>query len=180
MIGYTECRTHEQLKEQGFGDRDIKLFDKLKSRYFGKMLLLDEATTAKDYDTVVELEELTEILELDLRYRGLNPKEIPLDALRRLTQSGVLSKVEDSVVLQYRRRIKNPATAIRAFCMKCMGGAMAEVRRCEAMNCPLWSFRMGTNPFANKVLPPVEQVIEIEEDEVVEIDESQDEGDDAN
>jgi hypothetical protein len=35
---------------------------------------------------------------------------------------------------------------IRAKCMDCSHTA-SEVRRCTAVDCPLWTFRMGNNPF---------------------------------
>ena len=43
-----------------------------------------------------------------------------------------------------------PLKAIRAHCLDCCCGNMAEVKRCE-MNeaeepCKLWEFRMGHNP----------------------------------
>lgn len=33
--------------------------------------------------------------------------------------------------------------AIRMKCIDCCCGNMAEVRRCPAINCPLWRYRMG-------------------------------------
>ncbi len=33
--------------------------------------------------------------------------------------------------------------AIRAKCLDCCCGQHGEVRRCTAMNCPLWRFRLG-------------------------------------
>ena len=38
---------------------------------------------------------------------------------------------------------------IRAKCLECMEGP-AEVRACTHFNCPLWAFRMGTNPFISE------------------------------
>ncbi len=38
-------------------------------------------------------------------------------------------------------------TALRERCIDCSGGNTAEVRRCTALGCPLWPFRMGTNPW---------------------------------
>lgn len=35
------------------------------------------------------------------------------------------------------------AKAIRAKCIDCMGGDKSEVRKCTAVNCPLFPFRMG-------------------------------------
>lgn len=37
--------------------------------------------------------------------------------------------------------------AIRAKCLDCCCGSPAEVRRCGAIDCALWPFRMGTNPY---------------------------------
>ncbi len=33
--------------------------------------------------------------------------------------------------------------AIRLKCIDCCAGNMAEVRKCPAVNCPLWRYRMG-------------------------------------
>lgn len=41
-------------------------------------------------------------------------------------------------------------TAIRLKCLDCCCGNSAEVRRCEARKCPLWCFRIGTVPRAEK------------------------------
>ncbi len=40
-----------------------------------------------------------------------------------------------------------PTKAIRAKCIDCCGGSNSEVRKCTAVDCPLWSMRMGKNPF---------------------------------
>ena len=37
--------------------------------------------------------------------------------------------------------------AIRAKCLDCCGEKSAEVRRCGMIDCPLWAYRMGSNPF---------------------------------
>ena len=39
------------------------------------------------------------------------------------------------------------AEAARAKCLDCCGGQLREVRFCMALACPLWPFRMGTDPF---------------------------------
>lgn len=36
--------------------------------------------------------------------------------------------------------------AIRLFCLECMGGNSAEVKKCCARECPLWSYREGKKP----------------------------------
>lgn len=38
-----------------------------------------------------------------------------------------------------------PVKAIRAYCLDCMCGNAAEVKRCDLV-CPLWPYRMGRNP----------------------------------
>lgn len=39
-----------------------------------------------------------------------------------------------------------PIKAIRANCIECMCGNVAEVRRCPLTRCPLWPYRMGHRP----------------------------------
>ena len=41
--------------------------------------------------------------------------------------------------------------AIRARCVDCCAGVAIEVRRCTAVFCPSWPFRMGKNPWRAKV-----------------------------
>lgn len=43
--------------------------------------------------------------------------------------------------------ITSPVKAIRAFCLECVCGNSAEVKRCEITRCPLHPFRFGKNPF---------------------------------
>jgi hypothetical protein len=45
---------------------------------------------------------------------------------------------------------KNPLKAIRARCLDCCCDQPSEVRKCTAVTCPSWPFRMGTNPFRQK------------------------------
>ncbi len=44
--------------------------------------------------------------------------------------------------------VKNltPIKAIRAKCLECSGFQPKEVRECQIDTCPLFPFRMGTNP----------------------------------
>lgn len=37
--------------------------------------------------------------------------------------------------------------AVRAKCVDCSGGSEPEARRCTAVKCPLWPFRMRKNPW---------------------------------
>lgn len=60
---------------------------------------------------------------------GRNPTEMPL---------------ADLVALGHPQ---SPIKAIRAKCVDCSGGDMAEARKCKIYRCPLWPLRMGTNVF---------------------------------
>jgi hypothetical protein len=49
----------------------------------------------------------------------------------------------------------NPLRALRERCLDCCCGSASEVRKCSAVTCPSWPFRMGRNPFRKKsVLSP--------------------------
>jgi len=42
---------------------------------------------------------------------------------------------------------RTPVKVIRAKCVSCMGGHYTEVRECPSeTTCPLWAYRLGTNP----------------------------------
>lgn len=53
----------------------------------------------------------------------------------------------DAVILRYKERANTPKKAIRAMCIECMGGLIAEVDRCSSTGCALYPFRKGENPF---------------------------------
>jgi len=61
----------------------------------------------------------------------------------------------DSLSLKFRAH--NPLKAIRAKCLDCCGGNAAEIRKCVAVECDLWPFRMGTNPFRKRRVLSTEQ-----------------------
>jgi hypothetical protein len=63
---------------------------------------------------------------------GKHPSDVPLE------------------ILSLKFRAQNPLTAIREKCLDCCCGNAAEVRKCVAVDCPSWPFRMGTNPFRKK------------------------------
>jgi hypothetical protein len=63
---------------------------------------------------------------------GRLPSDIPLRELRELAVT------------------ESPTKAIRAKCVDCSGHNMAEVRKCVAIDCALWPFRMGHSPFRGK------------------------------
>lgn len=87
-----------------------------------------------------------------LFYKGHNPKTVPMNDLRFMSQQR-----------EFGDRIKGPLTAIRSFCLGCMGGQSNLVRECESTTCPFWSFRMGGNPFFGK-LPDAEATVNLEEE----------------
>ena len=44
----------------------------------------------------------------------------------------------------------NPVKAIRKFCLECCGGSSNEVKFCSSINCNLYPFRFGKNPYRAK------------------------------
>ena len=52
--------------------------------------------------------------------------------------------------LSQKFRAQNPLKAIREKCIDCCCGDTSEVRKCIAVDCDLWPFRMGKNPFRKK------------------------------
>lgn len=52
---------------------------------------------------------------------------------------------EEETIARYKKRIRNPLTAIRAHCVECFGGAVRDVTDCPSTDCALWPFRMGKN-----------------------------------
>ena len=169
-----DIRNNEQLKADGLAEDEIKRFRKAEQNYYIHLVDLDEANSAKDYEKVIDLEKVIIREEFLLKYQGKDPKQIPQADLKALVAE---FESEDSNINAYHRKIKSPPSGIRSYCVWCMGGQTAEVRRCQATNCPLWPFRMGTNPFAGKTLPPVEDV-ELEDDDKVEVEEDTNEDDD--
>lgn len=64
---------------------------------------------------------------------GADPRSLTLDSLRRIGH-------EKRPILK----------AIRAKCLDCCGGESGEVRKCTSVDCDLWAYRMGTNPFTRR------------------------------
>ena len=61
------------------------------------------------------------------------------------------------ILLSRYHREANPLKALRLRCLDCCCGSALEVRRCSAVACPSWPFRMGTNPFRQKRVLSAEQ-----------------------
>lgn len=88
------------------------------------------------------------------RCEGLDPREVSTDVL---TAAGHPSRETRQLVNAFNQvmggeifstafnRIKRHKH-IRAFCLECVDGNAAEVRRCCTFWCPFWPYRMGSNP----------------------------------
>jgi hypothetical protein len=64
-----------------------------------------------------------------------------------------VGKLPGSVAVNHLRVLGHPESPIRAIrskCLDCSGGVASEVRKCVAVTCSLWPFRMGLNPFHGK------------------------------
>src|SRR4029077_11740004 len=70
---------------------------------------------------------------------GKDPKDVPLP------------------ILSHYHREVNPLKALRLRCLDCCCGSAPEVRKCTAVACPSWPFRMGRNPFRAKHVIPDDQ-----------------------
>lgn len=46
--------------------------------------------------------------------------------------------------------ITNPVKAIRAKCLECSNSSTNEVKECPVVNCPLYPFRLGKNPYRQR------------------------------
>jgi hypothetical protein len=67
---------------------------------------------------------------------GRDPRQMTSDELRAMGH-------ETQPILQM----------VRAHCVDCCGGAADEVRKCPAVECQKWPYRMGTNPFRQPASP---------------------------
>ena len=66
-----------------------------------------------------------------------------LDPARRSAVEDRLSQIPKSARLTYLRAVggRSPKSAIKAFCLECVGWQRADVRRCTALACPLYAYR---------------------------------------
>ena len=120
---------------------------------------------------------IADFWDVSLDLQGANPKVVPFDILKDHIQGP--SPRCDDMENKYRARIKNRATAIRAYCVQCMGGGVADVRTCPSLICPLHPFRMGKDPLRGYDIPKVEEPeLELEDGDVGEFEEG-DDGSDA-
>lgn len=45
-----------------------------------------------------------------------------------------------------------PLSAIKAFCVDCLGGQAKLVKGCTSKNCPLWPYRTGHNTNSKRTM----------------------------
>jgi hypothetical protein len=139
-------RTALALKREGWGDEDIENYQLEAAKYED---LIERIDNAPNVMTRLKLQREVEYHEDVLRYAGKDPRFVPVEALNRMRRAK--QPMDDHTTASYRTRIKTRASAIRTFCVDCQGGEVKGVKECEAMNCPLWPFRMGTDPLRGKV-----------------------------
>jgi hypothetical protein len=103
-------------------------------------------------------EDMREILHDDLRtaiacvmFAGHDPKGVPNDIIKHALQHPP-EGYNVFTHMDARKRIKNPNSGIRTFCLECQGNDTVGVRQCPSFNCPLWPFRMGGNPFYGRLV----------------------------
>ena len=58
-------------------------------------------------------------------------------------------------------KVRNPVKAIRAKCLDCCCGQTKEVTLCSNVNCALYPFRFGKNPYRSKREYTDEQRLEL-------------------
>lgn len=71
----------------------------------------------------------------------------------------LIGKHPNSLSLEEMRELCPHNSVIRALrdkCLDCCNDSPAEVRKCIAADCPIWLFRMGTNPLHGKGIKPSE------------------------
>lgn len=112
-----------------------------------------------------------ELLEPELRtaviimvHGGRDPHSVPYRHIRHALDNPVSLQVYPhkggwqvqehsmAIPIKMRESVSGPTKAIRARCVGCMGGSLDLVRSCSSVNCFLWPFRMGTNPFYGRLM----------------------------
>lgn len=125
----------------------------------------------------LKLQRDIDLIEESLAWQGANPKDIDFADLKSHVQH---PHHEDPVDNKYQARIKNRATAIRAYCVQCQGGMPIGVRECPSITCPLFPFRMGSDPLRGYELPkPAPILDDIEDDTPDNLFEEGDDGEEA-
>lgn len=97
----------------------------------------------KTIKRILSIRERIERVELELSVHGADPDQLPVAVLKQIA----LPIDIDFIERKYREGINNRESAIRAYCVWHMSGSADDVRYCRDTTCPLWPFRMGTDPF---------------------------------
>lgn len=85
--------------------------------------------------------------------QSIKPPELLEISPYRADEGELVGKIPSEVpskILSLKFRAQNPLKAIREKCLDCCCGNAAEVRKCVAVDCALWPYRMGRNPFRKK------------------------------
>jgi hypothetical protein len=152
-------RTDDELAADGVPAEGIEQYSKMRRKWGRLRVAQHQAIEQKRWDDVNEIEGEQEIVKRFLSQFARRPREVPLDVLREN-----LADQPDDIPIKYGKKVRNPATGIRAFCVRCQNGSLVEVKDCPSVICPLWMFRMGGNPLHGKDLPPLHRIQLIIED----------------
>lgn len=98
-----------------------------------------------------------------LKYQGANPKTVGAETLRDLIE---LAHLGSNTEASYCRKVKNRTTAIRAYCVTCMGGGVADVSKCPSLTCPLHPFRMGKDPLRGFDIKKPDTVFDFDDNDI--------------
>lgn len=101
----------------------------------------------------LKLEAQIDELDFALENQCIDPRNIVFPTLRSHIRATDVD--DDPATNKARSRIKNRATAIRAYCYWCQGGFSPGIRECASITCPLWPFRLGKDPLRGYELPPL-------------------------
>lgn len=55
-----------------------------------------------------------------------------------------------------------PLSAIKAFCIDCLGGQPKLVKGCTSKNCPLWPYRTGHNTNSKRTMTEEQRQMAVE------------------
>jgi hypothetical protein len=113
-----------------------------------KMVVLRESEDIRDKLKVRRLADDLKTDIIRMLYGKSDPSTVPAEAIRHAL---AFPNQNYTVGREMRETINGPTRAIRVICLECQGNDIVGVRECAAINCPLWGFRMGNNPFYSRL-----------------------------
>jgi hypothetical protein len=140
-------RSYLEARHEFPGTNSVSL--KTANDLASKLRELDGLPSKESFALIPKLEQRYLVTVARELYGGKDPAEVPrgdLDVILGLHNDGA-----EPEEIEYKERVKNPVSAVRAFCVQCMGGSVAYVTDCTAVTCMLWPFRMGHNAFYGKL-----------------------------